>query len=344
MPIIRAVINLTFASYLTDIIYIYLASYSFIKFMIYRRKIHKKTFFFVILLSIVQCFFEYDLYCTPRSFDTFFFFIITTVLTRSIASFFSNDHDLRAKDISKHGKEKLDKHDINIRKLVFLRLHDKKKVSDFLGHERLYLKVDMNDEKASEYVENLQKFFKNDYNQIINFYNQLNEMPNNNAENTTSNDIVEKINTEYNAIVKKILTQKFKQPFTKELIKEKLKKFERKKKESKIPGTKIIAKELIKHARIYANILEMGLFQYFTYSHRVKDTGESNDEEYTKEYTIGSNNEEINENNNEKIEILINRAEVKWIVIPRVINDDEDDKNGLEHKHCKKIQDALNTE
>ncbi|CAG8812474.1 5270_t:CDS:2, partial [Dentiscutata erythropus] len=66
----------------------------------------KRVFFFVIFLSIVECFFKYDIYCTSKSVDTIFFFILSTVLTRSISLFFSHGTNIRVESIMKFGFRK----------------------------------------------------------------------------------------------------------------------------------------------------------------------------------------------------------------------------------------------
>ncbi|CAG8486791.1 13550_t:CDS:2 [Dentiscutata erythropus] len=109
--------------------------------------IHKKIFFFTIFFSITECFFEYAFYCTPKNVDTIFFFILTTVLTRSIASFFSNDKELKVKNIMIYGNkykgstDRKNKNTIDRREFVFLRLDGEEQIRKFIGQARLYLKV-----------------------------------------------------------------------------------------------------------------------------------------------------------------------------------------------------------
>ncbi|CAJ0845462.1 1108_t:CDS:2 [Entrophospora sp. SA101] len=56
----------------------------------YQGFIRKKTFFLATTLSLGQIFFEYYWFCTPPVISTVFNTILTTVLTRAVASFFSN--------------------------------------------------------------------------------------------------------------------------------------------------------------------------------------------------------------------------------------------------------------
>src|SRR6266542_7122864 len=69
----------------------------------YQGFIRKKIFFFTISLSIAQLFFEYYFICTPPFVSTVFNTVLTTVLTRSIASFFSDGGVV--KYIHKHKKQ-----------------------------------------------------------------------------------------------------------------------------------------------------------------------------------------------------------------------------------------------
>src|SRR6266498_2416417 len=98
--------DLVFLNYLMNLLY-FLSSFSLVlsyhfpillKYLCmsshkrrYQGFIRKKIFFFTISLSIAQLFFEYYFICTPPFVSTVFNTVITTVLTRSIASFFSKD-------------------------------------------------------------------------------------------------------------------------------------------------------------------------------------------------------------------------------------------------------------
>ncbi|CAG8499647.1 826_t:CDS:2 [Racocetra fulgida] len=139
--------------------------------------IPKKVAFFIIFISIIQVYFEYALYCTPKGADSIFFFVLTTILTRSISSFFSNDNfkDIRVKDIEHYGIKNLDLKK-GTYKFVFLRILQKDKISDYLGHQRLYVQVNDNDEKMQKYVENLQNFYRyKEYKAVKDIYKQLTE-------------------------------------------------------------------------------------------------------------------------------------------------------------------------
>ncbi|CAG8649292.1 11391_t:CDS:2, partial [Dentiscutata erythropus] len=224
-------------------------------------------------LEGLKCFFEYDLYCTPKNVDTIFFFILTTVLTRSISSFFSNDREVRIKNIKKYGEilknKDLEGKNLDMHKFVFLQINEYKKASEFLGHQRLYIEVEDKDDDL-EYIRSIKEFYTDkEYNKVEEFYlAKFNELED--EENEADEEkfmIVRNINDENKKdIVKKIIFEKLKKPVGKRFLKEKIEKYIKNK--INIPETKIIAEELVKHARVYANILEIGLFQYITYSHR----------------------------------------------------------------------------
>ncbi|CAG8848595.1 30166_t:CDS:1, partial [Racocetra persica] len=51
---------------------------------------------------------------------------------------------------------------------------DKEKVTNFLGYEKLYLKVNKENKKALNYVEKVQKFYQNkEYENVIKIYKEL---------------------------------------------------------------------------------------------------------------------------------------------------------------------------
>ncbi|CAG8480073.1 8635_t:CDS:2 [Scutellospora calospora] len=281
--------------------------------------------------------------------DTIFFFILTTVLTRSISSFFSNDREVRVKDIKKYGK--MGDKELDMSKFVFLRINDDKKVSEFLGHQRLYIEV--RSDEAKEYVENVQNFYRNrEYDIIKKFYQkQLEDLNNENYliakyketdgnkeitknKETDGNKVITKNKETNHSIVEKIIFEKLKKPVGKRFLKEKIEKLEKNK--TNIPGTKIIAKELVENAKVYANILEMGLFQYIIYSHRARKEVQLNKDEITDE-----------ENIKDKIKLDIENAKVEWIVIPELMESYADDKNHkeifeAEITHCYALQEMLN--
>ncbi|RIB24807.1 hypothetical protein C2G38_2281091 [Gigaspora rosea] len=152
---------------------------------------------------------------------------------------------------------------LDMYKFVFLHINDYEKVSKFLGHQRLYLEIEKNNEEALEYAKKLKDFYVNkEYDEVINFYfEQLS-----NEKKLLVAKKGEKVSKKDLSIADKIIFEKFQRPIGKRVLKEKVENFQNN--EKNIPGTKIIAEELVKHARVYANILEMGLFQYITYSHR----------------------------------------------------------------------------
>ncbi|CAG8761259.1 3597_t:CDS:2, partial [Gigaspora margarita] len=325
------VFDLEGLSFFTDIAYLVLSSILLISYIIpqkdRQRFVLKRIFFLVIFISIVECFFEYALYCTPRNVDTIFFFILTTVLTRSISSFFSNNREVKVKDIKKYGK--LAKNtSLDMYKIVFLHINDYKKVSNVLDHQRLYLEIEKNNEEALKYARKVKAFYVDrEYEKIIHFYReQINKRRFLTAK---KGEVFEKDLS----IVEKIILEKFQRPIGKRVLKEKVEKFEKNK--HNIPGTKIIAEKLVMHARVYANILEMGLFQYITYSHR------SRKEVNMPEYITGINNDEI------KIEMK--DTEVVWIVIPELMESyayekDYHNKLNTEINYCEEIEKMLNSE
>ncbi|CAG8837703.1 31295_t:CDS:2, partial [Racocetra persica] len=96
------------------------------------------------------CFFKYDIYCTPKSVDTILFFILSTVLTRSIASFFSADQNIKVVDIVNPGfylKGVQHKH-----KFVFLEVTDNDQIDQTNAKESEIkdLKNDLKNEKDVE--------------------------------------------------------------------------------------------------------------------------------------------------------------------------------------------------
>ncbi|CAG8569339.1 25526_t:CDS:2 [Dentiscutata erythropus] len=165
--------------------------------------------------SRLECFFEYDVYCTPKKVDSIYFFILSTVITRSISSFFSHDKDIKVVELMKHGFKFDNGGNEGIPfyrdpyKFVFLTVLSEEHVSRLLGQQRLYLNADLDDDRKS---------------------------------------------------IRRGL----------------------------------FAKKLIKHALVYMNILETGIFQYFTYSHR------ANTPEVPKDVPNKVTNEVTNEETNEK--------------------------------------------
>ncbi|KAF0554666.1 hypothetical protein F8M41_019009 [Gigaspora margarita] len=189
-------------------------------------------------------------------------------------------------------------------KFVFLHINDYEKVSNFLGHQRLYLEIEKDNEEALEYAKKVKEFY----------------------EEYSEKDL---------SIVEKIIFEKFQRPIGRRVLKEKVDKFEKNK--HNIPGTKIIAEELVKHARVYANILEMGLFQYITYSHRSR-----------KEVKMQKKIKDM-ERNNDEIKIEIKDTEVVWIVIPELMESYANEKDyynklDTEINYCKEIEEMLNSE
>ncbi|CAG8605218.1 731_t:CDS:2 [Cetraspora pellucida] len=166
------IINLELLRWIFDIIYFLLVSFVSFRFF-FRQKIPKKASFCIILVSIMQVIFEYALYCTPKGADSIFFFIL--ILTRTISSFFSNDNfkDIRVKDIEHYGIK--NREEENNYKFVFLRILQDK-IYDYLGHQRLYIQVNDNDETTKKYIENIKQFYRNqEYICVTDVYKQLTE-------------------------------------------------------------------------------------------------------------------------------------------------------------------------
>ncbi|RIB24812.1 hypothetical protein C2G38_2241801 [Gigaspora rosea] len=226
------VFDLEGLSFLTDIAYLVLSSTLLIPYIIPQKNrfrfVLKRVFFLVIFISVVECFFEYALYCTPRNVDIIFFFILTTVLTRSISSFFPNDREVRVKDIKKYGKLARDK-SLDMYKFVFLHINDYEKVSNFLGHQRLYLEIEKGNEEAKKFADKVREFYvKREYEEVINFY--LEQLSNekkffvaNKSENSKG-DL---------SIVERIIFEKFQRPIGRRVLKEKVEKSRKEVKSSK---------------------------------------------------------------------------------------------------------------
>ncbi|CAG8845041.1 24825_t:CDS:1, partial [Racocetra persica] len=101
--------------------------------------------------------------------------------------------------------------------------------------------------------------------------------------------------------------------------------------EMNIPGTKVMAEDLIKYARVYVNILEIGLFQYITCSHRSR-----------KDFKKINNNDIKSD-----LEIPVKLADIEWVVIPELleyygINEFHEKRFKVECEDCKDIENTLN--
>ncbi|CAG8671856.1 6296_t:CDS:1, partial [Cetraspora pellucida] len=338
--------------------------------------------------SIMQVFFEYALYCTPKDVDSIFIFILTTILTRSISSFFSNDNvkDIRVKDIEHYGIKSCDKE--KNYKFVFLRVLQKSKISDYLGHQRLYIQVNDDDEEMKTYIENIQKFYrKQEFRCVRDVYKQLTEKlggrkkrcyykrfieciikcinkvlntdyhtkfedknyecylckirkshPRINIATTENHFIriktideiqITKDYNDYENICKEIISEQFKHPVGITRIFGRY--YNIVDHESNIPGTKIISKHLSENnVRIYANVLEMGYFQYFVYSHRAHK-----DDKQSEKYDKADIKIEIDNHN-----IVFTNSNVRWYVIPGFGTSN----NVREYKECEDIEKILNIE
>ncbi|CAG8827226.1 34506_t:CDS:1, partial [Gigaspora margarita] len=120
-------------------------------------------------------------------------------------------------------------------KYVFLHINDYKKVSNFLGH-RLYLEIDKKNKEALDYAKKVKEFYvKKEYEKVINFYKKQ-------LSNEKEFFIAEEKEYSDFSIADKIIFEKFRRPISKSVLKEKVEKYEKNKKN--IPGTKIIAEKL----------------------------------------------------------------------------------------------------
>src|SRR6266498_2163482 len=96
--------NLLSLNYVMNILYFLMTSFLIVE---YNRRgqgfIHKKVFFIIITISICHVFFEYHWFCTHPSLNSFFSTILVILVSRSIASYFSNNRIF--KHIYRHGNE-----------------------------------------------------------------------------------------------------------------------------------------------------------------------------------------------------------------------------------------------
>ncbi|CAG8734663.1 18802_t:CDS:2, partial [Gigaspora rosea] len=109
---------------------------------------------------------------------------------------------------------------LDMYKFVFLHINDYEKVSKFLGHQRLYLEIEKNNEEALEYAKKLKDFYVNkEYDEVINFYfEQLS-----NEKKLLVAKKGEKVSKKDLSIADKIIFEKFQRPIGKRVLKEKLK-------------------------------------------------------------------------------------------------------------------------
>ncbi|CAG8443924.1 26501_t:CDS:2 [Dentiscutata erythropus] len=322
LPFINALINFDFLSSLTDFFYFFSSFWLLISY--YQHKpfcltiknplgepqpkhfIRKRLFFFVIFISIIECFFEYNGNCTPKVTNSIFFFILTTVITRSIASFFSNDKNFRVELIAKYGDRFKNPKLYNF---VFLRIRDTTQVIDFLGEQRLYLQVDLdiNDEEL-KIIEDIQRLylkkphersdeFKEVYEnirQIINNHDYINGK-------FSEEKLFGNIKSDSNLIIKEIIHDKLKNAKDKTILDDDYHWLCN----NHIHGVRFMADKLMKNSvGVYINVLETGILQYLTYSHRsVANTN--------------SRNIKI-EKDDSDYKIIIREGRIKWIVIPAI--------------------------
>ncbi|CAG8712352.1 17533_t:CDS:1 [Cetraspora pellucida] len=384
------IINLELLRWIFDIIYFLLVSFVSFRFF-FRKKIPKRASFCIILVSIMQVFFEYALYCTPKGADSIFLFILTTILTRTISSFFSNDNfkDIRVKDIEHYGIKNCEKE--KNYKFVFLRILQEGKISDYLGHQRLYIQVNDNDEKMKAYIKNIQEFYrKQEYIYVTDAYKQLTEQLGGRKKRcyykrfikcinkviktdygmkvedddyecylckikkshpriniaTTDNHFIQiktietsdKIqitedSTDYENTFIEIISEKFKNPVGITRIFGRY--YNIVDNEFNIPGTKIISKYLSENnVKVYANVLEMGYFQYFVYSHRAYKDDKRNKKYDKADIKISCGN----------YNIVFTNSNVRWYVIPGFGTSiyTKKDNNDREYKECKALENILN--
>ncbi|CAG8648511.1 17492_t:CDS:1 [Racocetra fulgida] len=265
----------------------------------------------------------------------------------------------------------LEKGDQHKQKFVFLEVTDRDQIVTFLGQQRLYLKVEVKDDIVEDesnpkvdksnpkvYVQKLYIWF------IRSIYKNLNKLKRNkdltNEENNKISDLnndlkklknEEDVETLVTGIRKETISLNYKDEFSKfiKIIKN-IPKYKciRPKDEANI------AENCLKEPKVYVNVLETGLFQYLTYSHRSsikfntlgygygyvnnenkenKEINENDDIKKNNHINENKENKEINENDdikknkhiNEKKEtksvykiIFIKEEEKKfeWFVIP----------------------------
>ncbi|CAH1762112.1 14454_t:CDS:2 [Entrophospora sp. SA101] len=97
----------------------------------YRGFVRKKVFFFTVTLCILHVFFEYYWFCTDPFFSTVFNTLLVTVLTRSIASFFTDNGVIEC--TYKHGDDEKVFSEIkagNINEVVYFYKNDKMDKND----------------------------------------------------------------------------------------------------------------------------------------------------------------------------------------------------------------------
>ncbi|RIB10501.1 hypothetical protein C2G38_2043429 [Gigaspora rosea] len=298
---INAIIDLEFLSFLTDIINFVLASsliWVYFKKPLPKDKqdeqkkhvVMKKAFFIVIFLTIIKCFFEYNRFCTPKTIDAIFFFVLSTVLTRSIVSFFSHDKHIRILYIANPGFFHIDTNNKEKNKFVLLKLTDKDQIIAFLGKQRLYIKIkddeveddkDKNNKVEGDEVKNIKKnetFIVDIKNIYLNFktkrfdyklfwetvlklckkeivpeLDKWHKLEGKNGKLEGKNDKLEGKNDKL---------RKSNYDFIRAIL------YDLKKKELNEKTEKLMAEKLLECGKIYVDILEAGLFQYLIYSHR----------------------------------------------------------------------------
>ncbi|CAG8691826.1 5028_t:CDS:2, partial [Racocetra persica] len=252
-----------------------------------------------------------------------------------------------------------------INKFVFLQLYEESKISKFLDSQRIYIAVDINNEDSMKYVRDIRDFYRQrKFKAIKDVYHCIHYTFYSDQENDhliIDQDKKDKKDEE-KTILEEIITKRLNKPFAKKFLSDKILKFEDNSNFNKvnIPGTRTIAKCLTdKHCsttKVYVNILEMGLFQYFTYSHRSHETEAVMCQEKIKK--IRAKDDE----KNEKKEIIVNISDDKktitvndfkidikttkvvWFIIPEfplVINQNSWKKV---LKECNELEKLLNQE
>ncbi|CAG8443910.1 26499_t:CDS:2 [Dentiscutata erythropus] len=284
LPFINALINIDFLSLLADFIYILSSFWLLISYYqpFYKIKnplgepqpthfIRKRLFFFVIFISIIECFFEYNGDCTTKVTNAAFYFIITTVITRSVSSFFSTDKNFK---VELYLQVDLDTNEEEL-----------KIIEDI---QRIYLK------KPTERSEEFKKVYEK-IRQIISNQECINGEFN--EEKLFGKDI----GSDSSLIIKEIIRNKLMKAKDKIVLDDGFHWLCN----NHILGTKFIAEKLIENTvGVHINVLETGIFQYLTYSHRsVVNTN--------------SRNIKIKKDDSE-YKIIIREGRIKWIIIPAI--------------------------
>ncbi|CAJ0831628.1 5837_t:CDS:2 [Entrophospora sp. SA101] len=231
----------------------------------YRGFVRKKVFFFTVTLCILHVFFEYYWFCTDPFFSTVFNTLLVTVLTRSIASFFTDNGVIEC--TYKHGDDEKVFSEIkagNINEVVYFYKNDKMDKNDktepdkwisepILREVRKMTKADKNCPLEHHNCEQIKGFMKDIEHGLR--YNKSGEP----KKNSFFRNSLLKMNNKVD--VKKTEVENTEEP----------------KKNTEVKVKKVQVKRMEAEDKVLINILETGFLNYFIYSHR-KDRDGSYDE------------------------------------------------------------------